>query len=797
MIGDQQRAASQFVTFTAIAKMNTKLAREALPESDAAWVENLQIIGQNNLVPVPAPLAGLATLLGGRTTQSMFFANVGAVEATTGTPAVPPVDYIIVFTTSGAGIAVRTDTGVQTLFAPDNTFTNPDMTSFASQRILIADPKAGYSQWDGTVFTTSGGVSPNIQVTNGGNYAVTPTVAITGGSGSGVTATAVMGGSALSAWNPNDLSGGIVLSNGYLTATATAVGGVRGTSSYSSGKYYYEYELRSIVSNIIGCGVCLGTSSLTNSSNPGSAFVSRTGAITINSATSSSAIPAQPELTIVAVAVDLTAKLIWFRISPSGQWNGSSTANPGTGVGGLDISAIVTGPMFPVCFLGANLDVVIANFGSNAFSGAVPTGFGAWNTNDGAGLFVSKVQLTNSGINYKAGDVLTVTFTPAGATATAMIWPKTDCMTIAVFAGRVWTGNHRILAWTGINGYDDTNPANGAGSTVISDADLNHQITALRSLNNYLFIFGDHSVRSIGQIALSGSITLFTPLVLSSDIGTTFPRTIMSYNRLVLFANKIGVFAIFGSSVEKISDDMDGIFGGGSQGGTVHSNIDFAQPLCAAVQDLRNIHCYLLLVKYFDPTLTPPAARGLILVFQEKIWTVTSSNPGVLAMCPTFTQQYQQWDTFVSAGPDVTQILQDPNTAVPIKLVTSLTSHGNPIQAKQPITAGVGLITTGTLQLQMCIDSEYFSRCYALAVGQFYQWINNKAQLFVFTNSTGGAIYFTPSASVAFGYNFPYIAVDGNGKFLGMTITATISNAVLNMAAIEYQPTKLWGVPQL
>jgi hypothetical protein len=599
-IGDKQRASSEFIAFTQITKMSTRLAREALPENEAAWVENLQIVAPNNLVPVPAPIPPLATLVGGRTTQAMFFADIGTT------------DYIIVFTTSGAGIAVNIATGAQTLFAPDGTFTNPDMTAFASARILIADPTAGYSQWDGTVFVTGGGVSPNITLTAAGTYSSTPSVTISGGSGTGASAHAVMGGT-------------------------------------------------------------------------------------------------------------------------------------------------------------------------------------------GAAQFVAKVVLNTAGSGYKPGDTLTVTFTPAGATATAKVWPTTACTTIAAFAGRVWTANGRVLSWTGTLGFDDVNPANAAGSTTFSDADLSHSITALRSLNNFLFVFGDQSVRSIGAITISGSITLFTPLVLSSDVGTTFPRTIRSYNRLVLFANKIGVFAIFGSSVQKISDDMDGIFGGGTSGGTLHSNIDFSQPPVAAVQDLRNIHCYMLLVKYQDPVQGP---RGLILVFQEKIWYVVSVGTGVKAMCPTFALQFEQWDTFVSSGADVTQILQDANTAVPVTLITALTAHNNPIQAKQPITAGIGLITNGPIPITMQIDSEYFSRVYNLLSGNPLIWINDAGLPVRWVNSTGQPVYFmstsggTGSAFGGGGYSFPYAYVDGNGKFLGMTVTATMANAVINMCAIEFQQGKLWGVPQ-
>src|SRR6202030_3671220 len=111
----------------------------------------------------------------------------------------------------------------------------------------------------------------------------------------------------------------------------------------------------------------------------------------------------------------------------------------------------------------------------------------------------------------------------------------------------------RILTSTGPAGFDDINPANAAGSTTITDRDLAHSVFAIRNLNNFLYLFGDQSIKQIGSITVTSSITLFTILTLASDIGTSFLMTIQSYNRLVLFANKQGVYGIFGATVQKIS----------------------------------------------------------------------------------------------------------------------------------------------------------------------------------------------------------------------------------------------------
>jgi hypothetical protein len=570
--GAPQRATSKFIVFSGIDKINTRSAREALPENEASWIENLQPIAANNLITIPAPAPALTTIAN-ETSIELFPANIGAV------------DYIIAFTTSGAGVAVNTQSGAQTKFAPDGTFSSPDMTVYASERLLIIDPVAGYCTWDGTVFVSQGGVSPNIQVTAGGAYTSVPTVTISGGSGSGATAHAILAG-------------------------------------------------------------------------------------------------------------------------------------------------------------GSVVDVVLDTPGSG----------------------------------YQAGDTLTIAFSGSGgATATAIVWPFTSGTTIAVFEGRVWWAIGRILNFTGTNGYDDTDPANAAGSTTISDSDLAHSITGLRNLNNYLFVFGDTSVRQIGNISVQSSITLFTPLILASDIGTTFRRTIQSYNRLVLFANKQGVYAVFGASVEKISDDLDGIF----------QLIDFSQPLDAALQDLRNIHCYVVLMRYVDPVM---GTRSILAMFQEKKWYIASQGGGLKTICTVPLAQSSQIETFGSSGSDITQLMEDPTTPVPWKLQTSLSPHGNIVQAKQAIRAGLFGRSNGVASVLFEVDTENSSRSYMLQMGPAIIWQNNTGGTITFVNNSGGAIIFTGT-----GPQFPYTGVDGYGKFLGVTVTGTSANLTLHMPAIEYQDKDLWG----
>lgn len=573
----KQVADSKLLVFEEFAGMNTQSGRQGLSEKELAWCENIQPIAHNWLQGVPGPNSALATLTG-EIVAKKFYATFNSI------------DWMICFCVSGAAYGVNLGTGAKTKFANSGTFSQtPDLTQWQSQRILIFDPTAGYSTWDGTVFAKQGGVSPNTSVTNGGGgYTSGANVAITGGAGSGAT------------------------------ATATVVAGV-----------------------------------------------------------------------------------------------------------------------------------------------------------------VTAIVLTNAGTGYLATDTLTVSITPvgagSGATGTAHVWPfVTAPITGAAAFGRVWLGVNRLLTWTGTNGYDDFALANASGSSTINDADLIKNITAIRFLNNYLYIFGDNSIKQIGSIAVSGSITTFSIVTLSSDQGTIYPATITSFNRLVIFANTVGVFAIFGASVEKISDNMDGIF----------RAVDFTQAPVSAVNDISNIHTYLLLVKYKDPATGP---RALILGFMNKKWFVMSQGNGVTYIATAIIGGVTE--TFATSGADVTQILQNTSTPVPYKIITALSHHREPLMGKRVIRAGVAQTASGPSDMMMTVQSEKASAQFSAAAANVITLINNLGQQVIPINNS-----LAPVTLVATGFAlFREGAQSCSGIWLGATLTGTLNGIVINQIALQYQDGTLWG----
>jgi hypothetical protein len=178
-------------------------------------------------------------------------------------------------------------------------------------------------------------------------------------------------------FNPADLSN-VTLSNGNLTVTGkVGTGAARSGTSVSSGKYYFEGKLTAIINNSLTVGICTAAANLAtvNGNSTAAAAATRLGSIFVNNVNTGATLGTRAVNDVIGVAVDATARLIWFRVAPSGNWNGSGTADPAAGTGGLNISAL-SGALFVLASTGSTAnDVVTVNFGASAFSGAVPSGF--------------------------------------------------------------------------------------------------------------------------------------------------------------------------------------------------------------------------------------------------------------------------------------------------------------------------------------------------------------------------------------------------------------------------------------
>jgi hypothetical protein len=404
------------------------------------------------------------------------------------------------------------------------------------------------------------------------------------------------------------------------------------------------------------------------------------------------------------------------------------------------------------------------------FAGGNPITPAAGTATTNASGQITSVTLSNPG-SYPFGSVPTVTVgAGSGAMATAHPWPTVPKgSTIAVFQGRVWLAGGNLLQWTGTGasfagvGYDDFLPIDASGSLQIVDADLVHQISALRALNNYLWIVGDQSVKQIGNLTiLPGNVTGFNILTLSSDQGSIWPRSCISYNRIFMFANANGIFGVFGSTVQKISEDLDKVFTG----------ISFAQQVHAGVVDINAKHTACFLLQKWNDQF----GRGSIsieLMFDGKRWWISNQGSTIAAIVtvPSLaTNQNTLYGTLT--GTDLTQLFANRNALLPVRVETARSHGGNLIQAKRVLRAGVNW--SGTKPNQ----APTFA-------------MNVESEIGVDPNTLGMSAGVATLVGGANDYN--NTPITGTGFYLGLSCTGNLAvGTIFRFAAIEYQETSLW-----
>jgi hypothetical protein len=755
--GGVQRSQQKFIVFDNFEKMNTQAQRTGLPNKQLAWLENLQPISENKLQVVPAAAAAAFASIP-ETINLGFYAFLNGA------------DYAILFTTAGSAWFINFTANTIGQIAPDGTFSQaPDCTVYQGSILLINDIKSGYCAWNTFAFSQAGGMSPNIIIRNGGSGFGSPVPigfhnTTQGIDVAGATAVAIPTNGVLTSVILQTPGTGI---NPGDTISHFITGGAGSGATFTVNKSTSSLAAVTIADSgwwPPGFGPGPGTYALVISGGGG----------TLAAATATVGLTPGGNNQVVSTTVTNAGS--GYTSKPSIIWN--NTTFPITG-------ANSTIPLFSPNMNPVNVTTVTVTAGGTGYAAsstlnltfssggqAIVSATATVNTNS-SGVIVSPVTVTNAG-SYKIGAniVAAVAGGGSGEIFSQQPWPTVPAgTTLAVFQGRVWLGGGNLLQWTGTGanagapasgvpgpGYDDFQATDASGSLQIVDADLVHAITALRSLNNYLWIVGDQSIKQIGNISVSTttpSITLFTILTLSSDQGTIWPTSCVSYNRIFFFVNPTGIYGVFGSTVQKVSDDLDGIF----------KFANFTIKPQGAVVDLNQKHMAVFLLSYNDPLAS---TRTLLLMFDGKRWWLASQG-NTLDTILTFPNPTSDLNTLYGCrtGSDLTQLFAAPGTAVAFKLISAQTHEGNPVQGKRVVRAGFTADAAGAGAVAMTIDADTASMANS--------WNVSAASLLV-----GGA----NDAN-----NTP---VGGAGIYLGTTISGTLANFILQNMIIEYQETALW-----
>jgi hypothetical protein len=184
--------------------------------------------------------------------------------------------------------------------------------------------------------------------------------------------------------NPANAGPNVTLGGGNLQVTGNspvADSGAQSTTSQASANSYIE-------AFFVGLGpdTGFGFANTINYPNIGATSALATtifptsGNIWFNGAATGLSVGVGHDNDVYAAAINFSSKLIWYKnVTTASNWNGTVGASPG-GTGGISFSAL-TGPFFMFFVISAGTtNFGQVNFGATAFTGALPSGFVAWDS---------------------------------------------------------------------------------------------------------------------------------------------------------------------------------------------------------------------------------------------------------------------------------------------------------------------------------------------------------------------------------------------------------------------------------
>lgn len=527
--------------------------------------------------------------------------------------------------------------------------------------------------------------------------------------------------------------------------------------------------------------------------NAGVLFISPTGYYDYN-------ITVPGVLSAISSAVNgltVTAQGTGYTTQPSLVFAGGTTGTNATGIADLwpqGVAIVAAGAGYAL----GDLFVVVGGVGSVPFTGRV-TGVGGGGsvtaatnfspaaiyttlpgaasattavTGGGTGLTVTvnNVGITNpriltSGSGYIAAPTVTVTGGGgAGGTVTATFSAAFAGTSIATYAGRVWIGNLRTVAFTDVDSY---NSFGGAGSSfTITDETLHGYITRLISANGYLYIFGDDSIDLLGDVQVSGGTTSFTRQNITASVGTICPWSVFPYLRSLAFANQSGFYLLSGSTPQKISEDLDELL----------TAIDFTKEIFGGQVMVNNQLCAAFLFTFTDSFTPTGGSRVILALYYRGRWWVAAQGTTLKTVASFPQGGVSTLFGLATSGADtiMTELFFNSGAILTAwQAITKLYDCGNPLLEKQVIRAGAGIKWIGSN-----------------AGASITIKVDNEAGV---SNAVAG-VPVSPFPTSGYTFNAGASNV-GGGNFIGMTISGSTLRYQLTQLALEYNEGPRWKTP--
>ncbi len=233
---------------------------------------------------------------------------------------------------------------------------------------------------------------------------------------------------------------------------------------------------------------------------------------------------------------------------------------------------------------------------------------------------ISSVSVVSAGSGYFTNPTVIVTDTgnPV-AQATVNLMPfGLQGNAVETYSGHVWVANGPLIQYSAPGSPQDFSTNNGGGNFTSTDSFLRVGFTHLIQTNGFLYMFGDSSINYISGVQTSGTppTTTFSNQNVDPEIGSPYSGSVLSSSRAVLFANSFGVHSLSGSSVTKISTDLDGVWNTVSNFGGLE--------LSASKALIFGKRVWMILSKILDPISGDVVNK--LFMYHDKQWYASGQD---------------------------------------------------------------------------------------------------------------------------------------------------------------------------
>ena len=593
----------------------------------------------------------------------------------------------------------------------------------------VAFSGGGGSGAAGTVIISTGSVTSTTGLVGGSGYTTAPTITFSGGGGSGATATAsVSAGAVVGITIVNGGTGytsppSIAFSGPGTGASATAVitgqGKIIGVNITNPGSNYTSAPTVAISGTGVGATAQavlapVGVASV-NVVNGGTGFTT-TPLITFKGGGGAGATGTVILSPTTVSAVNVTAGGSGYTSAPTVEFlGGGSGATLPTATANLIGSSVGS---ISITDAGANiteaLQVKITGGGGAGAGGTVlltPTSIASVVVASTGQYYTSAPAVViTPGANNSA--YATVSLMPYGVSGSAM----------ETYLSRVWIVNPadqpystippgNLWSYSAPGSISDFATSDGGGNAINTDAFLQTRYVNVRQSSGYLYFFGNGSVSVVSNVSTSGTptVTSYNYQNVDPQAGISFRDSIQDYGKSIVISNEMGIYAVYGGSLANISNKLTQLFTNAvypSSGGVTPS---------AAIATIYNLKYYINYLTVRDPDTG--AARNVMLLFNEKEWTVASQS-GALTFIGTqkLGSNYQAWGT---DGSGLYPLFYTPSSTLPKRLDTKVYGADKMFIQKQALA--VYMQATDNSATSFGVSGTFLLSVSGIALQNFFQ----------------------------------------------------------------------------